>query len=170
MKRSTIKQIFEVLKIFKQDYNGNTQVRSSYNYAVKKVANHYNVKYQTIGDACRRRLRLTHISEFYELLSEWYNGKPEKLITILKNNTEKSNHSEIDNFFKNIHTNQIISNNIQKDQYETYSFRLSKKDSKLLKILAEVNDLLIPNYLTKLVTESIRLKMKEFTDGLMVEK
>ena len=169
MKRSTLKQIFDVLKIFKQNYNGNSPIRNSYSYAVREVAKHYGVAYQTIGDGCRRRLKLTNISEFYELLREWYNVKPDKLIKILKNNSEVSDHSEIDNFFMNIHTSNITNISEQQDQYDSYSFRILRRDSKLLKILAEVNDQSIPDYLTILITESLRNKMKKFADGLVVE-
>jgi len=167
MKRSTLKQIFDVLKIFKQNYNGSSPIRNSYSYAVREVAKHYGVAYQTIGDGCRRRLNLTNISEFYELLRDWYNGKPERLISILKRNSEVNDHSEIDKFFGNIYTNGVPDINSEQNQYDSYSVSIQKKDSKILSILSEVYNQPIPEYLTVLVTDSLRLRMKEYAESMV---
>src|SRR5688572_19600734 len=95
----TVQQLLQVFRLFRDNHASGKPLHRSYHDAVRDVARLHSVTYQTIGDGCRRRLRLKDIGELYELLAAWVKGDPHGLIQQLKQNSDLSTHAEIDQFF-----------------------------------------------------------------------
>ena len=163
---NTIHQLLEVLAIFYKSHSRGNPVNRSYHEAVRRVAQKYGVTYQTIGDGCRRRLKLLDVGQLYTFLQRWIEGDPHGLITVLKNNTDSHNHEEIDRFFKDPpflsnHSEEYGPVQINAIRAETFSFQLPEKDARILRAISEISGTPVPEILTQIVTKSIRDKMKE---------
>ena len=75
-------------------------LQTAYKKAVRDVATTYDVSYQTIGGACRRRLGLKDVMEFQRLLYQWTKQNPEPLVKSLKQVTVEQYHPVIETFFE----------------------------------------------------------------------
>lgn len=175
MQLNTIRQILEVLQGFNKNYSEGTSLKRSYQMAVQRVADSEGVTYQTIGDACRRRLCLNSISEFYEILRQWTDGDPTELIGQLKKNTNSNYHAEIDSFFGDSshrpHKNRFPTNggSVAESKSEVFSLRLPEKEARMLKALAEIEGSSVAGYLAEIVTDSVKHQMKKFAAEVMRE-
>jgi hypothetical protein len=168
MTLSTLKQIIAVLTFTKENFREGNSIERSYRYAVQKVANQYNVAYQTIGDACRRRLELDSISEFFKLLNKWLHGNPEPLIQQIKMNTSKANYDNIAEFFSSSSSSLKLRNEfISGNNSIEYNVHISAKESKMLKALAELEEKDLIVYLNELVSKSVKNNFKEVTRSML---
>lgn len=166
LKLNTIRQLLEVLTIFYNSHLKGNPINRSYHEAVRKVAQKYGITYQTIGDGCRRRLKLNDVGQLYSLLQRWVEGDPHGLIAVLKGNTNSHNHEEIERFFR---TPPAVPN--QSEKYgpvqtnsirtETFSFQLPEKDARILRATSEISGTGVPEMLAQIVSKSIRDRMKE---------
>jgi len=93
------RQILPLLRFFRSRYRKGQPVHKAYRDAVREVAENTAVTYQTIGDACRRRLGLKKIDELYGLLERWVGGDAMPLATKLKIASAPPVHAAIDAFF-----------------------------------------------------------------------
>ncbi len=162
----TLDQILEVLRDFKASYAGGDSLRGAYQQACRTVSKREGVAYQTIGDACRRRLGLTNISEFRRLLQEWVNGNPSELMGALKRNTSRAEHYRIDGFFEGHPSKEgasVIepSRSREEPQWETFSFRLDQKSARSLRALGEMKGQSVPELLAETVSEYVEEHLTE---------
>jgi hypothetical protein len=168
MNISTLKQIFDVLSYTRENYNEGYSIERSYRHAVQKVANHYNVTYQTIGDACRRRLELDHISDFFKLLNMCFSGDANPLIDQIKRNTPESNHYFVDEYFKSaINNSNFIKDDKNISESIEYRVKLSLKESRMLKAIAELEGKNFMDCLSEILSQSIKNKFTEITRNLL---
>lgn len=166
LKSNTIRQLLEVLSIFYNSHSKGNPINRSYHEAVRRVAQKYGVTYQTIGDGCRRRLKLNDVGQLYSLLQRWIEGDPDGLITVLKSNTDLHNHDDIERFFR---IPPIVPNHSEKYgsvktstlRTETFFFQLPEKDARILRATSEISGIPVPEMLSQIVSKSIRDKMKE---------
>jgi hypothetical protein len=175
LKAGTLEQILEVLQDFKSNYAGGDSVRGAYQQACRTISRRYDVAYQTIADACRRRLGLTDIGQFRELLRKWVEGDAKELVELLKRNTSPSLHHKITVFFEGHPYDKeagLPESGIsaKEPQSEIISFRISNDIAKQLKVLAEmkgqsVGDLL-GERVTKFVSEEIVEEFAAYINGL----
>ena len=173
MQLSTVRQILDVLKGFKENYSKGLSLKRSYQMSVQRVADSERVTYQTIGDACRRRLWLNDINELYELLNKWMAGDPTGLLNKIKDNTDESNYSEIDAFFNEgrpFLNGSTAPSNGNDANTQIFSFRLLDKDARMLKALAEIEGASVSEFLGEFVSESVKSKMKTFAQRIIQEK
>ena len=84
MTPKTVEQLLQVFRLFRDNHASGKPLHTSYHDAVREVARLNSVTYQTIGDGCRRRLRLKDINELYELLAAWVKGDSRGLVQQLK--------------------------------------------------------------------------------------
>lgn len=164
MTRKTIDQILQVFEIARNKCLAGMPLHKSYPDAVRYVANRYSVTYQTIGDGCRRRLKLNDISELYTLLEEWLNGNPNRLITQLKQQSDPNFHHEIDNFFNKLDSNEILTGSVSSkdDQTEAFSFRLPVSEARLLRALSEIEGSSPQQLIGEIMQQAVKQKMKDF--------
>lgn len=98
----TLAQIIDVLTRIK--WTG-TKYRhgliNAYQTAVREVAKFNDIFYNTIADACTRRLQLDGRDEFLDLVEKWLAGDSKSLKLALKAHCNTSEHRIIDDFFKN---------------------------------------------------------------------
>jgi hypothetical protein len=166
LKSNTIQQLLEVFAIFYNSHSKGNPINRSYHEAVRRVAQKYGVTYQTIGDGCRRRLKLNDVSQLYSLLQRWIEGDPNDLIAVLKGNTDSHNYEGIDRFFR---IPPAVSNHSEKYgpvqtnaiRTETFSFQLPEKDARILRATSEISGISVPEMLNQIVSTSIRDKIKE---------
>lgn len=95
----TVTQLLEVLELYRKERNGGETVERALQGAIQRVAERYNVTYQTIGDGCRRRLALPTIEHLHTLLSRWDSGDRGPLARLFKDHSHASSHWEIESFF-----------------------------------------------------------------------
>ena len=96
----TVKQILDVLAGYKRGRQAEFGPLASYRNAVGETSNRFNVSYQTIGDACVRRLGLEKVDEFLKYLSKWwYEGDTEGLIILITKFVSSADRDRVKIFF-----------------------------------------------------------------------
>jgi hypothetical protein len=170
MTRGTVRQILQVLKVFHDNQANGLSISRSYQDGVRKVAHENGVAYQTIGDACRRRLRLEDINELLHLLDRWTKGDSNPLIEQLKKNSSSNIHSEILTFFENYvsHQNEVGPDAINEQRpakSEIFSVTLNEKDARMLRAIAEIEGVAVSEVLTSLAGKCLKAKMKEIAQA-----
>lgn len=175
MTPSTVHQLLQVFRLFRDNHAGGVALHRSYHEAVRTVARNHSVTYQTIGDGCRRRLELNNINELYAILSAWVRGDSRALILQLKEHSDPAAHSEIDKFFSTTEptaspkTKQSVMA-APKDEPETVSFRLQARDARILRALAELEGVSVGELTAGVVSEEVRKRMKVVARGLIEEQ
>jgi hypothetical protein len=96
---NSVDQILRVLELLRQNKRLGFDTATACSRAIQQVAKEASVRYQTIGDGCRRRLGLVDMSEFHRLSEEWLNGNPLPLVTVLKKSSTPGSASRIKEFF-----------------------------------------------------------------------
>lgn len=160
----TVQQLLQVFRHFRDNHTSGISLHRSYNAAVRTVAKNHDVTYQTIGDGCRRRLRLTEINELYELLDAWVNGNPSGLVRQLKDNSDPAAHADIEQFFSSgpsstIDTKKSSLKTPLREDSETFSFRLPAPDARMLKALAELEGVSVGELTAREVATAVRDRM-----------
>lgn len=171
MTNKTLQQILDVLKYSKYNYGSGKSLTSSYQDAISRVANEYGVTYQTIGDGCRRRLKLDSIGEFSELVRKWFNGNTSPLINVLKSQTSSRLHSKIENFFDSkgsVEENNILNEkHIQKEESKMeFNFEIKETDRRYLKALSEIEGVDEKDLINNIVSDGIKDRMKKAVQNL----
>lgn len=167
MNGQSVEQILLVLRLFRERYAKGEPLRKSYQEAVREVSDRYSVKYQTIGDAFRRRLQLKSIDQLYALLDQWTKGDPDPLMNQLKASSDRSTHNDITRFFENaVSSSQVryFAESSSEDKVETFSINLREPDARKLRALAELEGVRPSEILNELVgpavTERIKSRLK----------
>ena len=172
MKPQTIEQLLLVFRLFRERHAGGEPLRRSYREAVREVADLHSVTYQTIGDGCRRRLQLNKIEELFDLLQQWVEGNPEPLAEKLKAASDYSAHDNIGAFFESSASSSKVTSRpvapvISDGKLDSFSFRLPERDSRMLRALAEIEGISIPEMLGQLVRAAVAERMKSVAQRII---
>ncbi len=172
MKHQTVDQLLHVFRLFRERYAGGEPLQKSYRQAVREVAKLHSLTYQTIGDGCRRRLKLDNIRELYDLLHNWMEGRPEPLMEQLKSASDPSTHDEIADFFgASSSAAQTVARQgppaIPGAKFATFSFQLREHDARMLRALAEIEGMSPPELLRGLVGSAVAERMKRVAQAML---
>ena len=96
---NSVNQILRVLDLARQNRRLGFVTSVACSRAIQQVAKEGNLRYQTIGDGCRRRLQLVDMSEFHRLVDEWLSGNHARLAAVLKRNSTPGAAPRIGAFF-----------------------------------------------------------------------
>lgn len=144
LQKGSVDQMIDLLTHIKRKYNAGYPIRKAYQDAVETVSKNYKRTYQTIGDLCRRRLKLSEIKEFIDKLEDWINGNPDKLKQLLLQNSETFCRQQIMQFFDNeilgVTTEPQTESTAPIEEHEIFTVRLNKNHAKKLKVLTVMNE------------------------------
>jgi len=161
MRAKTLEQILKVILIVSHNFNKGDRIDHSYQYAVSEVSKEYGVAYQTIGDACRRRLELVSISEFKAMLGDALQGNSTDLRELILRKTPPSYHKRIHEFFSNLENKAENTTPSVPDTFVNYTIQLRKRDSDILRALAELLGGKPEEILADLSAAAIKERMKK---------
>ncbi|KKL90106.1 hypothetical protein LCGC14_1907990 [marine sediment metagenome] len=168
MRSETLEQILKVITVAAQRYNQGDGIDHSYQYGVSRVSQEYGIRYQTIGDACRRRLGLKHIGEFKAMLKASFEGDTNKLRDVLLSKTSRFYHDRINDFFSKF-TNIRATTEVEEKEPDTfvpYTVKLRKRDSDVLIALAQLSGGQPEEILLEASVEAIKDRMKKAVNKL----
>jgi len=162
IQRRTVDQILSVLMHAKTNYEGGDPVERAYCRAVETTRKQFGVTYQTIGDACRRRLGLERIGELYRLLRRWLvEGDRSGLEHRLSQVTSSTDRARIASFLGGERAPLQANFSQAEAPSETFSFRLEHAKAKQLRVLAEVRGVSVPMLLATLVSQILKERTLE---------
>lgn len=95
----SVNQLLQVLDFTRRSHSRGTSLTAAYQDAIRDVSSRHHVRYQTIGDLCRRRLALGDIADFVNLLERWLRGDPEPLKFRILEHSVSAAHLGINGFF-----------------------------------------------------------------------
>ena len=100
LRQESVRQLLEVLELTRLARSRGVPLEQAYQDAIRDVSNRYKVRYQTIGDLCRRRLGLRDIDQFVELLRRWLGvGDGGPLKRAIRQNADHEAHRLIEAYF-----------------------------------------------------------------------
>jgi len=168
MRQETLEQILKVISLAAQRYSIGDGIDRSYQYAVNRVSQEYKIAYQTIGDACRRRLGLDHVGEFKTMLRACLEGDSKQLRDVLMRKNSRFYHDKINDFFSKLKNGGAITEiKAEKpDIFVTYTVQLRKSDSDVLKALAQLLSIEPEEVLVNVAVEAIKDRMKKAVSQL----
>ena len=172
MKRQTVEQLLKVFGAFRERVATGRPLRKAYQEAVREVADQYNVAYQTIGDGCRRRLKLNDIGELYALLERWVEGDPKPLAQQIRAASESSAHDHVTAFFESAassaarHSGQV-GPSVLDGKADTFSLRLPKQDARKVRALAEMEGTSPGELLGRLLGRAVTEEMKRMAHVIL---
>ena len=174
MNRQTVEQLLRVFRLFRERYARGDPLQRAYREAVREVANLHHVTYQTIGDGCRRRLKLSDIHQLYDLLACWAEGDSEPLAKQLKAASDPSSHDDIADFFRPYKSIVAVTPghtaaSTSADRFDTFSFRLPQRDARMLRALAEIEGVSWPELLSRMVGKVVAERMKHVARAMLYE-
>jgi hypothetical protein len=170
--RKTVRQILEVLTLFKVKHANGDPLSVARQEAVREVAHRYSVAYQTIEDACRRRLKLNDISEFDTLLQDWIGGEYLRLINQLTSRASSTTHDDIATFFRE-HTasperpQENTAADADTSQHEDFTISVSLNDARKLRAIAEIRGIDRTTLFNQIMSRAIRDEMKAFAQAIL---
>ena len=173
LRPNSIEQMIQVLTRFRDKYNRSYNIDKAHIEAVKEVAQKWQVTYANILDMCWRRLGLSNVSRFRNLLEKWILDDPKPLLELLKKFTPPYVHAEIeavlvDNNFNVADSTAKTSPFSAKASQrldETFSFSVDLDTAKKLKVLALMEGISSSDWLQKIMTEEIGKKYKTWFDS-----
>lgn len=166
MRGETVEQILKVVSFSAKHFNQGESLEHSYQHAVSRVAQEYGIAYQTIGDACRRRLGLDNVGEFKTLLKSSLEGNPIDLRHLILRKTSNTYHSRINEFFAELKPGSASIATKQPETFVTYTIQLKKSDSDVLKALSQLLGDQPEDILVKVTVDAIKERMKKAVNQL----
>ncbi len=166
MRWETVEQILKVISVTAQSFNQGDRIDYSYQHAVNRVSKEYNIAYQTVGDACRRRLGLDHVDDFKAMLKAALEGDSTELRNLILGVTPPSYHNRVDEFFSNLKNGAVITKAPTPDTFLDYTIQLRKSDSDILRALAELLGGKPEEILADLAVGAIKDRMKKVVNQL----
>ena len=168
MRQETLEQILKVISSAAQRYSIGDGIDHSYQYGVKRVSQEYGIAYQTVGDACRRRLGLDHVGEFKTMLKDSLEGNSTELCDVLIRKTSRFYHDRINDFFSKLRNGGATTEIKAKkpDTFVTYTVQLRKGDSDVLRALAQLLCGEPEEILVEVAVEAIKDRMKKAVNQL----
>ena len=166
LRSESVEQMIQVLVRFKDKYNRTYNVKEAHIEAIEEVAQNFQIRKQTVQDMCFRRLELSSIFLFRNLLETWMMGDSKPLFTLLKNYTPPYSHSEIKAILDEGETSssslkpQIPSSSRKHLQRlnENFSFSINPEDAKKLKVLSVMEGIPVSDWLQKVMIDVIETK------------
>jgi len=166
MRWETIEQILKVTTIAAQKSAQGYGIDQSYQKGVERVSQDYSVTYQTIGDACRRRLGLDNIGEFKIMLKAAIEGDESDLRGLLLRKTPKSYHERIEDFFSKLKNGRFTTEEKPPDTFVSYTIQLRKNDSDILSALSQLLGRKPEEILAEISIEAVKERMKKAVSKL----
>lgn len=166
MRMKTVEQIIRVVETTAQQFSQGYGIDHSYQIAVNQVSQEYDVEYQTIGDACCRRLDLDHIGEFKKMLRTTFEGDPNDLLNLLLSKTSRFNHERIEEFFSTFRNGGGITATRTSDTFVSYTIQLRKGDSDVVSALSQLRGVQPEEILAELVVEVAKEHLKQAVSRL----
>jgi len=172
----SLDQILEVIRKTKSQYLSGSPLHTSIQSGIEYVSKSYNVTYQTIEDGCRRRLGLKTIDDFRRVLSEYFHGNPNNIISILREHTDSNLHNKINEYFKGSVTSIIKSSDkiqdipLQERTTEVFSFRLDEETSKKLRILVGFLEIPPSEWISIIIKKKVNEDVQELLESLVEKK
>jgi hypothetical protein len=146
---ASVEQILRVLELIRQNNRLGFDISAATSRAIQQVARESNVRYQTIGDGCRRRLGLTDISEFHRLAEEWLRGNSTPIAKVIKNNSSSSAASRISAFFSDSDVSgrrAEASRSVRRvggakeAASDPFSIKVEDADARMLRVLSQLEE------------------------------
>jgi hypothetical protein len=165
--RQSVEQILRVIELISQRYGRGHIISKAYTDAVTQVASEYNVRYQTIGDACRRRLGLEEISEFVDLVQAWQVNGTEDLKKVIREAIDPRYSNIVDQFFVASQGNDQDDPLRGADIHEVeYTVKLGTVDARNLRALATLLGKDVEKIIPDLIRRGIRSGLEEHVASL----
>ena len=170
MRERTAEQILKVLRLFRANFARGCSVSHAYQRAVNETSKSYSVTYQTIGDACRRRLGLARIDDFYDLLERWTHGDSKPLMDRLLKYSDAQLRNRIREFFLAKEVPSIETSEAKlESRHETVSFRLGRDAAKRLLVLAGLEGITPEEWLCRNVSGFVNSQFLQHVKPLVQE-
>lgn len=172
MTPQTVQQLLQVFRAFRGNHRSGMPLHRAYQEGVRAVADAHSITYQTVGDGCRRRLGLNDIAELYELLASWVKGDPCGLVRQLKEHSDPTAHSEIEQFFSGgdaapVEIKKASPKSAATDETEVFQFRLPARDARMLKALAELEGVSASELIGNTISAAVRDRMAAVARGII---
>lgn len=167
MRQETLEQILKVITVAAQRYRNGDGINRSYQYGVKSVAQEYGITYQTVTDACRRRLGLGEVDEFKKILKACLDGDPIQMRDLLLRKSPQ-HQDKIADFLSDLKIDKDTSK-VQPEEADAsvvYSIEMRKSDSDVLMALAQLLDRDPEKLLVDVAVEAIKDRMKKTVSQL----
>ena len=171
--RKTTLQILSVINKTREFHLAGDTLEKAYQQAVGYVAKSSDVFYQTIGDACRRRLDLKDRDEFLDLLRLWLDNGSTRLEDLIKSKADEKGKREVDSFFmKSSQKMQppLTVEPVKKVETETelFSIRVSKGVGDQIRIISEAKNKSAPEWLSARVSEVVNQEFTEWFQNVLM--
>lgn len=171
LRRESARQVLQVADQTRKNYQAGIPVRHACQQAIREVAKRYGVSYQTIGDGCRRRLRLDQIRDFHVLVQKWLDGNPKPLQQQLLDNADANCHADIQQFFGATDIQSSDSEKISKQNtgaaMETFLVDLPRADALRLRFLCTVEDKPPSKMIFEIVTANVERQLRPHLEKLV---
>lgn len=172
MKHRSTLQVLRVLKAFRERFDHGRPLHRAYQEAVRDVAGQLGLTYQTLGDSCRRRLGLASINAFYKLLAHWTEGDPGPLAERLIAASEPAAHDDIRAFFatKPSRGSWQPARGVITDSGpmgERISIELPGAEARMLRALAELDNVAPTELLSRLARTTVRERMRQLARSIL---
>lgn len=95
----SVHQLLQVLELTRRAKLRGLPLRRAYQDAIHEVSSRHQVRYQTIGDLCRRRLGLADMDGFVALLTQWLAGDRAPLQQRILQHSESAARAMVDDYF-----------------------------------------------------------------------
>jgi len=165
MRWKTVDQILRVIGVAAQRFSQGYGIDSSYQDGVRLVSREDGVAYQTIGDACRRRLDLDNVGEFKRMLRTALEGNPNDLRDLILGKVPFYE-QRINEFFQKLKNGVGITNPKTSEPFVSYTIHLQKGDSDILRALAQLLGTMPEEILAEIAIEVIKDRMKKTVSKL----
>ena len=170
LQAKTVDQILYVLARYREFRISGFGPLASYREAVTKAKNKFKVTYQTIGDACRRRLELENIDQLLNLLRNWYEGNSNELMDLISKYASFEDRKRISVFFSNEGNDVNLEEIEEKFTDENISMRFENQTLKKLSTIAGAQGLSVKEWLRmeiiNLADQKILILMREQIENL----
>lgn len=142
LKPTSVEQVLRVLELFRQNKRLGFGTAPACSRAIQQTAREHGVRYQTIGDGCRRRLGLTDMSVFHQLAEAWFVGDSKPLAAVLKSNSLRPSYARIDEFFseKSSSAGAFNRSSTRDEEFTTIQVTMPDQDVKKLRVLAALEE------------------------------
>lgn len=145
---ASVDQILRVLDLTQQNRRLGFDIAAACSRAIQQVAKESDVRYQTVGDGCRRRLGLVDMSAFHRLVEDWLRGNPAQLIAVLKRHATPAAAPRISSFFaasmnssklgEKPVSNRVTGKSAKEVPLNPVNVTVEDADARMLRVLAQL--------------------------------